>query len=108
MKQIKVRQAAGIFSQRELDTHRILNGLPRNLWAVECKNSGGIPHEVVVECDRNSQGWTGWTFVPAGQATWPRLDAIPVLLFEHQEDAFWAEFRHGSGGRLNRLEDHEL
>ena len=97
MKQIRVLQAAGIYSQRGLDTYRVFDDLPRNLWAIEYNDKDGIPQEVVTDCNVNSQGWTGWTFLSG---------AVPVLLFEHEEDAFWAEFRHGSGSRLNTLEEH--
>lgn len=104
MKRIRVQQATGIYSQRDLDTDRVLASLPRDLWAVECTTLDGVPHDTIDDCYRNSQGWTGWTFVSATQ--WPATGTVPLLLFEHEEDAFWAEFRYGSGSRLNTPMEH--
>ncbi len=78
--------------------------LPAWLWAVEYPHDG-VLQEDIEECFENSQSWTGWTFfhVPLTMKDFEPMEAVTVFLFKDVNDAFWAEFKWGSGSRLNNL-----
>jgi hypothetical protein len=62
---------------------------------------------LIEECTNHSRYWTGWAFLTPGEdQIYDQVDTsqtVPVLLFEDQEDAFWAEIRYGSGQGLNTV-----
>lgn len=105
MKSIEFQISKGVYSLDQENTARVFSSLPMLLWVVECREIDGIAQTLIDECLSHSRHWTGWTFLTPGQdEIYDQVDGsqhVPVLLFEDQEDAFWAEIRLGSGQGLN-------
>lgn len=109
MKKIFFEENARIFGTNEAKTNHILCQLPGYLWTVEYStDKQGIPKDVIDWCEQQCEDrWFGWYFFPAPynhlqKEYWP-FESVPALLFESEEDAFFAQVIWGVGDRLNSI-----